>query len=238
MPGRRKLLVAPNDARDNTAGGASHRPRKCQHLRPWMALIALSLHAVCRAAAQRVVDCGTTPTGATDLTETACLPPRANLNPDVRYFKVCASPPPATAPKKRVMPCRRNVRAPVTINSGRSRVLLSRLQISVGEAGADMVYTSLISPHNSTCTGASLVRGPFGSLASRTHAWARACAAVRVGSRLPAEGMCARSAVGSGVAVVVLWMCFMVAAQVLKATTSVRPRWRISSRTRYAHTRA
>jgi hypothetical protein len=171
MPGRRKLLVAPNDARDNTAGGASHRPRKCQHLRPWMALIALSLHAVCRAAAQRVVDCGTTPTGATDLTETACLPPRANLNPDVRYFKVCACSAPARHRPRRgsCIPCRRNVRAPVTINSGRSRVLLSRWQISVGEAGADMVYTSLISPHNSTCTGVSLVRGPCGSLASRTH---------------------------------------------------------------------
>ena len=181
LSARRKLLVAPDDARGTTAGGASHRRREGQEglsrrpgssagrRRPWVALIALSLHAVCRAAAQRVVDCGTTPTGATDLTETACLPPRANLNPDVRYFKVCASPPPATAPKKRVMPCRRNVRAPVTINSGRSRVLLSRLQISVGEAGADMVYTSLISPHNSTCTGVSLVRGPCGSLASRTH---------------------------------------------------------------------
>jgi len=44
--------------------------------------------------------------------ERACQPPRANLNPDVRYFKV-----------------------------------------TVAAAGADMVYTSLISPDNSSCTG-------------------------------------------------------------------------------------
>jgi hypothetical protein len=107
LPARRKLLVAPDDARGTTAGGASHRRREGQEglsrrpgssagrRRPWVALIAISLHAVCRATAQRVVDCGTTPTGATDLTETACLPPRANLNPDVRYFKVCACSAPA-----------------------------------------------------------------------------------------------------------------------------------------------
>jgi len=182
LSARRKLVVAPDDARGTTAGGASHRRREGQEglsrrpgssagrRRPWVALIALSLHAVCRATAQRVVDCGTTPTGATDLTETACLPPRANLNPDVRYFKVCACSAPARHRPRRGS-CRRNVRAPVTINSGRSRVLLSRLQISVGEAGADMVYTSLISPHNSTCTGVSLVRGPCGVplLAVRTR---------------------------------------------------------------------
>ena len=102
LPARRKLWVAPDDALGTTAGGGAHRRREGQdrlsrrpcstagRCRPWVALIALSLHAVCRAAAQRVVDCGTTPAGATDLTETLCLPPRANLNPDVRYFKVCA----------------------------------------------------------------------------------------------------------------------------------------------------
>lgn len=74
----------------------------------------LALHAA-RSTGQ-AISCGV-PTVSSlvkdgAVSERACLPPRANLNPDVRYFKVTVPAP-----------------------------------------GADMVYTSLISPNNSTCSG-------------------------------------------------------------------------------------
>jgi len=49
--------------------------------------LVLALNAgTCRT--QFVKDCSTTPAQALDVKETACMPKRANLNPDVRYFKV------------------------------------------------------------------------------------------------------------------------------------------------------
>jgi hypothetical protein len=51
---------------------------------------ALALHVThCTGQiVSNVKDCSSSDAGALATTETKCMPPRKNLNPDVRYFKV------------------------------------------------------------------------------------------------------------------------------------------------------
>ena len=99
-------LSAPESIRTSKAGRGRQRRRAGTYGIGWGQQLALRqrlwrgvqwrwfarvVPLLCTAVgtAQRVVDCTTSPTGALDVTETQCQPPRANLNPDVRYFKVC-----------------------------------------------------------------------------------------------------------------------------------------------------
>jgi len=63
----------------------------CVAKRRWFVCgAALALH-VTHCSGQivsNVKDCSSTDAGALATTETKCLPPRKNLNQDVRYFKV------------------------------------------------------------------------------------------------------------------------------------------------------
>ena len=118
------------------------------------ALVATLAVLLAGPAVAAKIDCSVQSTQGTvfrdgAIIERACQPPRANLNPDVRYFKVTV----AATVRDCIAEPHRTFRTLLSSASTPAGKRTLTQMYACARQGADMVYTSLISPDNSSCTG-------------------------------------------------------------------------------------